>query len=103
MVWKLSTFLLDNEFTKGSIDTTLFTKRKNQDLLIIQIYVDDIIFGATNSPLCEEFAMLIQEEFEMSMMGELNFFFGVQIKKMKQGIFINKSKYTKEIAKKFGL
>ena len=56
---RLSIFLLDNEFTRGSVDTTLFTKYKNHDLLIIQIYVDDIIFDATNPSLCEEFAKLI--------------------------------------------
>ena len=77
---RLSIFLLDNEFTRGSVDTPLFTKCKNHDLLIIQIYIDDIIFNATNSSLCEEFAKLIQKEFEMSMMGEINFFLGLQIK-----------------------
>ena len=70
---RLSTFLLENKFTRGSVDTTLFTKRKNHNLLIIQIYVDDIIFGSTNSSLCEEFVNLIHEEFKISMMGELNF------------------------------
>ena len=74
---RLSTFLLDNEFTRDSVDTTLFTNHKNRDLLIIQVYVDDIIFGATNPSLCEEFTKLIQKKIEMSMMGELNFFLGL--------------------------
>ena len=100
---RLSIFLLDNELTRGSVDTTLFTKHKNHDLLIIQIYVDDIIFGATNPSLCKEFAKLMQGEFKMSMMGKLNFILRFQIKQMKQGIFINQSMYIKEIVRKFGL
>ena len=56
---RLSTFLLDNEFTRGGVDTTLFTKCRNHDLLIIQIYVDDIIFGATNSSLSKKFVKLM--------------------------------------------
>ena len=77
---RLSSFLLENEFTRDSVDTTLFTKRDNENLLIIQIYVDDIIFGTTSEYLCDGFAKLMQSEFEMSMMGELNFFLGLQIK-----------------------
>ena len=76
--------MLENEFTRGSIDTTLFIKRDNKNLLIIQIYVDDIIFGTINKNLCEEFAKLMQVKFEMSMMDELNFFLGLQIKQMKK-------------------
>ena len=63
----------------GKIDTTLFIKPKKNDMLIVQIYIDDIIFGATNGSLCEEFAKSMYSEFEMSMMEELNFFFGLQI------------------------
>ena len=77
---RLSSFLLENEFTRGSVDTTLFTKRDNENLLIIQIYVDDRIFGAISKYLCEGFSKLMQSEFEMSMMDELNFFLGLQIK-----------------------
>ena len=72
-------------------------------MLIVQIYVDDIIFGATNHCLCEEFSKLMQGEFEMSMMGELKFFLGLQIKQCKDGIFINQTKYAKDILKKFGM
>ena len=61
-------------FSRGTIDTTLLVKTKNDDLLIVQIYVDDIIFGATNEILCKEFAKCMQGEFEMSMMGKLNYF-----------------------------
>jgi len=77
---RLSKFLNDNSFARGKIDNTLFIKIKNKDMLIVQIYVDDIIFGATNENICKEFAKSMQGEFEMSMMGELNFFLGLQIK-----------------------
>ena len=62
----------------GKIDTTLFIKLRENDILIVQIYVDDILFGATNVSLCEEFVKSMHSEFEMSMMGELNFFLGLQ-------------------------
>ena len=72
-------------------------------MLVIQIYVDDIIFGSTNESLCQDFAKLMQGEFEMSMMGELTFFLGLQIKQSKEGISITQSKYTKELLKRFGM
>ena len=72
-------------------------------MLVIQIYVDDIIFGSTNESLCQDFAKLMQGEFEMSMMGELTFFLGLQIKQTKEGISITQSKYTKELLKRFGM
>ena len=70
-------------------------------MLIIQIYVNDINFGATNKILYQKFAKLMQEEFKMNMIGELNFFHDLQIKQIKEGIFINQAKYIKEILKKF--
>ncbi|GKC18778.1 retrovirus-related pol polyprotein from transposon TNT 1-94 [Tanacetum coccineum] len=73
------------------------------NLIIIQIYVDDIIFGSTCQDMCDEFAKIMHDEFEMSMMGELNFFLGLQIKQIEDGIFFNQSKYIKEMLKKFGL
>ena len=74
---RLSTFLISNGFSMGKADNTLFIKRKSKDIIIVQIYVDDIIFGATNDVLCEEFSKCMHSEFEMSMMGELNFFLGL--------------------------
>ena len=71
---RLSNFLLKNDFKRGQVDTTLSKKTLEKDILIVQIYVDDIIFGSTNASLCKEFSKLMQEEFEMSMMGELKFF-----------------------------
>ena len=91
----LSKFLLKKGFTRGKVDTTLFIKRKMHDILLVQIYVDDIIFGATNDSLCKEFSNDMQSEFEMSMIGELNSFLGLQIKQTKNGIFISQAKYCK--------
>ena len=73
----LRKFLIEKGFTKGKVDTTLFKKHKGQNILLVQIYVDDIIFRATNESLCNEFAKIMLGEFEMSIMGELNYFFGL--------------------------
>ncbi|KAK8674769.1 hypothetical protein V6N13_032872 [Hibiscus sabdariffa] len=100
---RLSNFLVEKGFNKGNVDTTLFIKNDGKDILVVQIYVDDIIFGSTNELLCQDFAKLMQGEFEMSMMGELSFFLGLQIKQSKDGIFINQAKYIKEKLKKFGM
>ena len=85
------------------MDTTLFTKQSSNDLLIVQIYVDDIIFGATNECLCKDFFTIMQNEFEMSMMGELNFFLGLQVVQTQESTFINQAKYTDELLKRFGM
>nr|GEW87408.1 copia protein [Tanacetum cinerariifolium] len=100
---RLKAFLNKHEYKMGMVDNTLFTKKKSSNLIIVQIYVDDIIFDSTCQDMYDEFAKIMHDEFEMSMMGELNFFFGFQIKQMKDGIFINQSKYIKEMLKKFGL
>jgi transposase InsO family protein len=98
---RLSKYLLENDFKRGLIDKTLFIKTKGKDILVIQIYVDDILFGATNTSLCKEFSDIMCSEFEMSLMGELNFFLGLQVHQSKKGIFVNQSKYTKDLLKKF--
>ncbi|GJX18953.1 retrovirus-related pol polyprotein from transposon TNT 1-94 [Tanacetum coccineum] len=85
------------------VDNTLCTKKSKSHLIILQIYVDDIIFGSTSQNLCDDFAKIMHDEFEMSMMGELNFFLGLQIKQMEDEIFFNQSKCIKEMLKKFGL
>ena len=77
---RLSNFLLEKGFSKRKVDTTFFIKKFEHELLIVQIYIDNIIFSATNNCLCEKFSKLIQGEFEISMMGELKFFLGLQIK-----------------------
>ena len=71
---------MENDFSRGSVNTTLFLKKNKYDLLVVQIYVDDIIFGATNHKLCECFLKDMQNEFEMIMMGELTFFLNLQVK-----------------------
>jgi len=71
--------------------------------LVVQIYVDDIIFGSTNASLCKNNSKLMQDEFEMSMMGELKFFLGIPINQCKDGVYVHQSKYTKELLKKFKL
>jgi len=98
---RLSNFLLSHGYERGMIDKTLFIKKSNSKIILVQIYVDDIIFGATQDSLCEEFVAAMQGEFEMSMMGELSFFLGLQVKQTTDGIFLCQSKYCKEILKKF--
>ncbi|GJV71419.1 retrovirus-related pol polyprotein from transposon TNT 1-94 [Tanacetum coccineum] len=100
---KLKSFLIKHEYKMGMVDNTLFTKKRSSNLIIVQIYVDDIIFGSTCQDMFDEFVKIMHDEFEMSMMGELNFFLGLQIKQMEDGIFFNQSKYIKEMLKKFGL
>nr|GEW27942.1 hypothetical protein [Tanacetum cinerariifolium] len=100
---KLSTFLLQNGFSKGTIDPTLFTRRFNDDILVVQVYVDDIIFGSIDPRYATLFSDLMKSRFEMSMMGEMTFFLGLQVNQSPSGIFINQSKYVHEILKKYGL
>ncbi|GKA27990.1 retrovirus-related pol polyprotein from transposon TNT 1-94 [Tanacetum coccineum] len=100
---RLKAFLIKHEYKMGMVDNTLFTKTRSSNLIIVQLYVDDIIFGSTCQDTCDELAKIMHDEFEMSMMGELNFFLGLQIRLMKDGIFFNQSKYIKEMLKKFGL
>ncbi|KAJ9548588.1 hypothetical protein OSB04_021131 [Centaurea solstitialis] len=99
----LSTFLLSKGFVRGKIDSTLFLKKYPKHIFLVQIYVDDIIFGSTNPKLCEKFELLMKSEYKMSMMGELIFFLGLQIKQSEKGIFINQGKYVHEMLKKFDL
>ncbi|KAK1680636.1 hypothetical protein QYE76_041484 [Lolium multiflorum] len=99
----LRELLEDRGFEVGKIDPTLFTKKVNGELFICQLYVDDIIFGSTNTKFNDEFAKLMTNRSEMSMMGELKFFLGFEIKKMHQGTFINQAKYIQEILKRFAM
>nr|GFA63778.1 retrovirus-related Pol polyprotein from transposon TNT 1-94 [Tanacetum cinerariifolium] len=98
----LSSFLLSQYFSKGSVDPTLFIRRNGNDLLLVQIYVDDIIFAASTLELYELFANLMCSKFNMSMMGKISFFLGLQISHNPRGIFINQSKYALESLKKYG-
>nr|GEZ55129.1 hypothetical protein [Tanacetum cinerariifolium] len=98
----LSSFLLSQDFSKGSVDPTLFIRKNVNDLLLVQIYVDDIIFAAHTLELCDLFANLMCSKFKMSMMGKISFFLGLQISQNSRGIFINQSKYALESLKKYG-
>jgi hypothetical protein len=99
----LRDFLISNAFKVGKADPTLFTKTCNGDLFVCQIYVNDIIFSSTNQKSCEEFSRVMMQKFEMSMMGELNYFLGFQVKKLKEGTFISQTKYTQGFLKRFGI
>jgi hypothetical protein len=99
----LRDFLITNGFKVGKVDPTLFTKIVAKDLFVCQIYVDDIIFGSTNKSTCEEFSRIMIQKFEMSMMGELKYFLGFQIKQLQDGTFISQTKYIQDILKKFGM
>nr|GEV55671.1 retrovirus-related Pol polyprotein from transposon TNT 1-94 [Tanacetum cinerariifolium] len=100
---ELSTFLLQNGFFKGIIDPTLFTRRFDDDILVVHVYIDDIIFGSTDPRYATLFFDLMKSRFEMSMMGEMTFFLGLQVNQSPSGIFINQSNYVNEILKKYGL
>jgi hypothetical protein len=96
-------FLITNSFKVGKADPTLFTKTIDKDLSICQNYVDDIVFGSTNKSSCEEFSRIMIQKFGMSMMGELKYFLGFQIKQLQEGTFIYQTKYIQDILKKFGM
>jgi hypothetical protein len=100
---RLTTYLLSKGFARGQVDWTLFIRNQGTHKLIAQIYVDDIIFGATLDSLAHEFSEEMKQEFEMSMLGELNYFLGLQVKQTVEGIFISQSKYAKDLVKRFGL
>jgi hypothetical protein len=90
-------FLFERGFEMGKVDQTLFLLRQGRDILIVQVYVDDIVFGGSSNSLVERFAD------DMSMMDELQFFLGLQIKQSKEGTFVHQAKYTKDIVRKFNM
>ncbi|GJR84604.1 putative ribonuclease H-like domain-containing protein [Tanacetum coccineum] len=92
---------IENRFRRGTIDKTLFIKKDKGDILLVQVYVDDIIFGSTKKSLCVEFEQMMHKRFQMSSMGELTFFLGLQVKQKDDGIFISQDKYVADILKKF--
>ncbi|KAJ9539063.1 hypothetical protein OSB04_031796 [Centaurea solstitialis] len=97
----LTDYLLGVGYNKGIIDPTLFLKRSGKDLIIVQIYVDDIIFASTKPEMCQEFENTMKSQFKMSMMGELTFFLGLQVRQRPDGIFINQAKYVQDLLKRF--
>nr|GEV75791.1 uncharacterized mitochondrial protein AtMg00810-like [Tanacetum cinerariifolium] len=94
-------YLLDNRCHRSKIDQTLFIKRQKEDIQLVQMYVDDIIFGSTKKELCTEFEKLMHNKFQMSLKGELTFFLGFQVKQKLDRIFISQDKYVDEILRKF--
>ncbi|GJR69388.1 putative ribonuclease H-like domain-containing protein [Tanacetum coccineum] len=97
----LFSFLLENGFRRGTIDKTLFIKKNKSDIMLVQVYVDDIIFGSTKKSMCTEFEEVMYKRFQMSSMGELTFFLGLKVKQQPDGIFISQDKYAADILKNF--
>ncbi|GKE13498.1 putative ribonuclease H-like domain-containing protein, partial [Tanacetum coccineum] len=97
----LSSFLMENGFRRDTIDKTLFINKKKSDIMLVQVYVDDIIFGSTKKSMCIEFEDCMHKRFQMSSMGELTFFLGLQVKQQPDGIFTSQDKYVADILKKF--
>nr|GEV09135.1 retrovirus-related Pol polyprotein from transposon TNT 1-94 [Tanacetum cinerariifolium] len=98
---ELSMFFLHNHFFKCTIDPTLFIRRFQDDILVVQVYVDGIIFGSTHPRYIQLFSDLMKSHFKMSMIGEMTFFLGLQVNQSPCGIFINQSNYMSEILKKY--
>ncbi|GKB47941.1 putative ribonuclease H-like domain-containing protein [Tanacetum coccineum] len=97
----LSTYLLENGFRRGTTDKTLFIKKDKGDILLVQVYVDDIIFRSTKKSLYTEFEQMMHKRFQMSSIGELTLFLGFQVKQKDDGIFISQDKHGADILKKF--
>jgi hypothetical protein len=98
---RLRGFLFEGSFEMGKVDQTFFLLTQGRDIMIVQVYVDDIVFGGLSNSLVQRFVEDMSMEFEMSMMGELQFFLGLQIKQSKEGTFVHQAKYTKDIVRKF--
>ena len=100
---RLIAYLTEHGFKRGSVDTTLFIRKDKNSFVVTQIYVDDIVFGATNDSFAHSFADEMKAMFEMCMVGELIYFLGLQIRQMDSGIYINQAKYARNLIKRFGL
>ena len=100
--YRLDKYLHQQGFIKGSTDNNLYIKIDNDELLILVVYVDDIIFGSNEEDMNENFALVMQKEFEMSMLGELTYFLGLQVQQNKDVIYLSQTKYLKQILKKYG-
>ena len=100
---RLTQYLVSHGFTRGKANQTLFIKREDGELIVAQVYVDNIIFRSTKDELAHGFSKLVQAKFEMSMIGELTHYLGLQIRQQDSGIFLSQSKYAKNLVKKFGL
>ena len=101
--YRLDKYLHQQGFTKGSTENNLYIKIDNYKLLILVVYVDDIIFGSNEEDMSQKFALVMRKEFEMSLLGELTYFLGLQVQQNKDGIFLSQTKYLKQILKKYGM
>jgi len=99
----LDKYLHQQGFSKGSTDNNLYIKIENDKLLILVVYVDDIIFGSNEEAMSQSFSLVMQKEFEMSLLGELTYFLGLKIQQNEGGIFLSQTKYLKQILKKYGM
>lgn len=100
---RLAEFLMKHGYERGKVDNTLFMRRTKNHLLVVQVYVDDIVFGSTSETLVKEFQKLMESEFEMSMMGELTFFLGLQIKQEEDGTKVHQQKYLEDVLRKYDM
>jgi hypothetical protein len=87
----------------GSVDKTIFTLNYDTNFSLVQICVNDIIFCGSSHTLVSRFQKMMESKFQMSMMGELTFFLGIQVKQTKQDIFVHQTKYTNDLMKKFNM
>eukprot|EP00253_Pinus_taeda_P004983 PITA_04983 len=101
--YQLEKYLHQQGFSKGSADSNLYIKIENDKLLILVVYVDDIIFGSNEKDMSQSFALVMQKEFEISLLGELTYFLGLQIQQKEGGIVLSQTKYLKQILKKYGM
>ena len=100
---RLFDYLVKKEYSRGGANQTLFIKRSNNDVIVAQIYVDNIVFGATSHGIMDHFVEHISSEFEMILVGKLTYFLGLQVKQTSNGTLISQTKYAKNLVKKFGL
>ena len=98
---RLDKYLQDKGFKKGTVDNNLYIKYEGDNLLVVLVYVDDIIFGCTNDSSMQWFANVMQSEFEMSMIGGFSLFLGFHIIQISKGLFLSQEKYLKEMLKRF--
>jgi hypothetical protein len=100
---RFKTFLVEHGYVMGSVDKNIFTLNHGNDFLLVQIYVQDVIFGGSSDMLVSSFQEMMENKFQMSMMGELTFFIGIQVKQMKHGTFVHQIKYMNDLMKKFNM
>ena len=94
-------YLKQQGYKRGATDSNLYINIKDKNMIIVTVYVDDIIFGSNLEILIVNFASKMKKEFEMSMLGDLTFFLGLQVYQSDKGIFISQTKYVKDVLKKF--